>query len=504
MRTKNSLKNTSISMLANILTIIVGLISQAVFIKTLGEEYLGLNGLFTNIISMLSVVELGISSAIIYNLYKPISENNIKKIKALMYFYRKCYLIISIIIFILGLAITPFLEIFTGNITIDINIKLVYLLFVIDIVASYFLSYKRSIIIANQKNYIITIIHIIYLVILNTFQIAILLISKNYYLYLIIKIIMRVAENIIITIKANQLYPYLKNNQEQLDDTTKKDIITKVKALFFHKLGGFFVLGTDNIIISKFLGVITVGLYSNYYLIINSIKTIFTQVMNTLTPSIGNLLLEENKEKNYQVFKRLCFINFWITLVSGISLLIVMDSFITIWIGKKYLFSINVLFILVFDYYQKSMRNSYMAFKEAAGIYHEDRFVPLIESFINIVTSIILLHYFKLAGVFMGTIISSLVLWGYSYPKYVYKKLFGRSYLAYFKETTFYLVLFTITLYISYNLKNLINIENMYLSLFNNVMISILVPNIIMLLLFYKSDNFKYYINMLKSIRKRG
>lgn len=504
MRTKNSLKNTSISMLANILTIIVGLISQAVFIKTLGEEYLGLNGLFTNIISMLSVVELGISSAIIYNLYKPISENNIKKIKALMYFYRKCYLIISIIIFILGLAITPFLEIFTGNITIDINIKLVYLLFVIDIVASYFLSYKRSIIIANQKNYIITIIHIIYLVILNTFQIAILLISKNYYLYLIIKIIMRVAENIIITIKANQLYPYLKNNQEQLDDTTKKDIITKVKALFFHKLGGFFVLGTDNIIISKFLGVITVGLYSNYYLIINSIKTIFTQVMNTLTPSIGNLLLEENKEKNYQVFKRLCFINFWITLVSGISLLIVMDSFITIWIGKKYLFSINVLFILVFDYYQKSMRNSYMAFKEAAGIYHEDRFVPLIESFINIVTSIILLHYFKLAGVFMGTIISSLVLWGYSYPKYVYKKLFGRSYLAYFKETTFYLVLFTITLYISYNLKNLINIENIYLSLFNNVMISILVPNIIMLLLFYKSDNFKYYINMLKSIRKRG
>ncbi len=504
MRTKNSLKNTSISMLANILTIIVGLISQAVFIKTLGEEYLGLNGLFTNIISMLSVVELGISSAIIYNLYKPISENNIKKIKALMYFYRKCYLIISIIIFILGLAITPFLEIFTGNITIDINIKLVYLLFVIDIVASYFLSYKRSIIIANQKNYIITIIHIIYLVILNTFQIAILLISKNYYLYLIIKIIMRVAENIIITIKANQLYPYLKNNQEQLDDTTKKDIITKVKALFFHKLGGFFVLGTDNIIISKFLGVITVGLYSNYYLIINSIKTIFTQVMNTLTPSIGNLLLEENKEKNYQVFKRLCFINFWITLVSGISLLIVMDSFITIWIGKKYLFSINVLFILVFDYYQKSMRNSYMAFKEAAGIYHEDRFVPLIESFINIVTSIILLNYFKLAGVFMGTIISSLVLWGYSYPKYVYKKLFGRSYLAYFKETTFYLVLFTITLYISYNLKNLINIENIYLSLFNNVMISILVPNIIMLLLFYKSDNFKYYINMLKSIRKRG
>ena len=104
----------------------------------------------------------------------------------------------------------------------------------------------------------------------------------------------------------------------------------------------------------------------------------------------------------------------------------------------------------------------------------------------------------------MGTIISSLVLWGYSYPKYVYKKLFGRSYLAYFKETTFYLVLFTITLYISYNLKNLINIENIYLSLFNNVMISILVPNIIMLLLFYKSDNFKYYINMLKSIRKRG
>lgn len=503
MRTKNSLKNTSVSMLANVLTIIVGLISQAVFIKTLGEEYLGLNGLFTNIISMLSVVELGISSAIIYNLYKPISENNIKKINALMYFYRKCYLIIAIIIFILGLAITPFLGIFTGNITIDINIKLVYLLYVIDIVVSYLLSYKRSMIIADQKNYIITIIHIVYLVILNTFQIAILLISKNYYLYLIIKIIMHIIENITITIEANRLYPYLKNNKEQLDDATKKDIITKVKALFFHKLGGFFVLGTDNIIISKFLGIITVGLYSNYYLIINSIKTIFTQVMNTLTPSIGNLLLEENKEKNYQVFKRLYFINFWITLVSSISLLIIMDSFITIWIGKKYLLSINVLFVLIFDYYQKLSRNSYMSFKEAAGIYHEDRFIPLIESLVNIIASIILLHYFKLAGVFMGTIISSLVLWGYSYPKYVYKKLFGRSYLDYLKETISYLCLFVITLITCYILKSAINLTNIYFILLSNIIISLFVPNIIMLLLFYKSNNFKYYINMFKSIRKK-
>ena len=189
MRTKNSLRNTIISFIANLITIIVGIVAQRIFINVLGKEYLGINGLFTNIISMLGIVEMGIGSAIIYNLYKPVAENDIDKINALMLFYKKSYQLIAIVILLIGLLITPFLNFFISDIQINDNLQFIYILFVIDIVCSYVLSYKRSIIIANQKSYIINLIHIMYLIVLNTLQILVLILTKNFYLYLIIYIL---------------------------------------------------------------------------------------------------------------------------------------------------------------------------------------------------------------------------------------------------------------------------------------------------------------------------
>ncbi len=502
MRTKNSIKNTSVSFITNLLTIVIGLIAQAIFIKILGSEYLGINGLFSNIISMLGIVELGVGSAIIYHLYKPIAEENIKKVKALMNFYKKCYTIIALIILIIGLMITPYLNLFIEEVTIDINISLVYILFIIEIVCSYLLSYKRSIINANQKNYLVNFIHIGYLVILNILEIIILVLTKNYYLYLGIKIGMRILENVGITILANKLYPYLKNNNEKLDENTKKDIFQKVKALFFHKVGGFIVLGTDNIIISKFIGIIEVGLYSNYYMIIDAVEKLFGQVIRVITPSVGNMLVKESAEKSFEIFKRVRFLNFWIATFSGISLLVVMNSFITVWIGSKYLLATCVLIVLVLNYYAKSMRSCHMIFKEAAGIYYEDRYIPLLESVLNIVASLILLKYFGLAGIFMGTIISSLALYCISYPKYVYKKLFNRSYLNYTKETLGYLSIFLVLAVITFKISRLIVINNAFLSLIINCLIAVVIPNLVLLIIFWHTDNFKYYLNLLKSFKK--
>ena len=502
MRTKNSIKNTIVSFSSNLLTIIIGLIAQGIFIKILGSEYLGINGLFSNIISMLGIVELGVGSAIIYHLYKPIVEEDIKKVKALMNFYKKCYTIIALIILTIGLMITPYLNLFIEEVTIDINISLVYILFIIEIVCSYLLSYKRSIINANQKNYLVNFIHIGYLVILNILEIIILVLTKNYYLYLVIKIVMRILENIGVTLLANKLYPYLKHNNEKLDENTKKDIFQKVKALFFHKIGGFIVLGTDNIIISKFIGIIEVGLYSNYYMIIDAIEKLFGQVIRAITPSVGNMLVKESSEKSFEIFKRVRFLNFWIATFSGISLLVVMNSFITVWIGSKYLLATCVLIVLVLNYYAKSMRSCHMIFKEAAGIYYEDRYIPLLESVLNIVASLILLKYFGLAGIFMGTIISSLALYCISYPKYVYKKLFNRSYLNYTKETLGYLSIFLVLAVITYKISRLIVINNAFLSLIINCLIAVVIPNLVLLIIFWHTDNFKYYLNLLKSFKK--
>lgn len=501
-RKKNSLKNMVGTILSNVLTIAIGVIAQAIFIKILGSEYLGLNSLFSNIISMLAIVEMGIGSAIIYNLYKPIADNNIEQIKSLMQFYKKSYRIIALIVTTVGLLIIPLIpsivDINSVN-NININIYLVYLLFLSDTVFSYFLSYKRSILYANQKNYTINLIHMGYTVIMNVLQLVVLFQTKNYYLYLIVKIAMRLVENIVITILANKMYPYLKDKKiNKLDKKIEDDIFKKVKALFFHKIGGFVINGTDNIIISKFLGLVTVGLYSNYYLIINSVQMVFNQAIQALTASIGNMLVTESVDKQFDIFKKIRFLNFWISTFAGISILIIMDSFITIWIGSEYILPITVLMILVFNFYQRLMRSTYNAFKEAAGIYYEDRFVPIIESILNIAFSIIFVKILGLGGVILGTIASGLVIWCYSYPKYVYKKLFNRSYLNYSKETLGYLALFVILTICTYYLSTLIIFSNVWLEFISNILIALIVPNIILLLIFAKNENFKYYLNLIK------
>ncbi len=505
-RKKSSFKNMITAVSSNVLTIIVGLVAQAVFIKILGSEYLGLNGLFSNVISMLGIVELGMGSAIIYNMYKPIAENDHEKIKSLMQFYKKSYRIITLIISIIGIMIIPFIKYIVDieSVTVDINVYLVYILFLLETICSYILSYKRSMLYADQKEYITNIIHMGYTILVNTMQLTFLYFTHDYYLYLIIKVMMRLVENIVISSYVNRRYSYLlDNNVTKLDRKTEKDIFQKIRALFFHKIGTFIVSGTDNIIISKYLGLVTVGLYSNYYMIINAVQTVINHIIQATRASVGNLLVTESKTKQFDVFNKIRFVNFWISCFSSICIFVIMDSFITIWIGYKFVLPTKVLLVLVINFFIVSSRSTYGAFKEAAGIFYEDRFVPIIESLLNIVLSIIFVKKFGLMGVFMGTIGSGLVLWCYSYPKYVYNKLFGRKIADYIKETIYYFIIFILIAGFTYSLAILISFDNVYLQFISNVLIALIVPNVIMLLLFSKDENFKYFINMLKGLKKR-
>lgn len=505
-RKKSSFKNMITAVSSNVLTIIVGLVAQAVFIKILGSEYLGLNGLFSNVISMLGIVELGMGSAIIYNMYKPIAEENHEKIKSLMQFYKKSYRIITLIISIIGIMIIPFIKYIVDieSVTVGINVYLVYILFLLETICSYILSYKRSMLYADQKEYITNIIHMGYTILVNTMQLTFLYFTHDYYLYLIIKVMMRLVENIVISSYVNRRYSYLlDNNVTKLDSKTEKDIFQKIKALFFHKIGTFIVSGTDNIIISKYLGLVTVGLYSNYYMIINAVQTVINHIIQATRASVGNLLVTESKTKQFDIFNKIRFVNFWISCFSSICIFVIMDSFITIWIGYKFVLPTKVLLVLVINFFIVSSRSTYGAFKEAAGIFYEDRFVPIIESLLNIVLSIIFVKKFGLMGVFMGTIASGLVLWCYSYPKYVYNKLFRRKISDYIKETIYYFIIFILIAGFTYSLAILISFDNVYLQFISNVLIALIVPNVIMLLLFSKDENFKYFINMLKGLKKR-
>ena len=501
MRTSNALKNSIVSIIQYSINIIASFIAQAIFIRILGAEYLGLNGLFTNVLTILSIFELGIGSAIVYALYKPIANKDNETIKSIMAFYKKAYNLITIIILFVGMIIIPFLPYIVGEISVKINLYLIYLLFLGGTVSSYILVYKRNLIYANQKNYIIDIVHIGYIILLNIVQLLILYFTKNYYLYLGIKIIVQLIENVVLNVISNKMYPILLDkNIKPIDKKIEKNIFAKIKALFFHKVGSAVVLGSDNIIISSFLGVITVGLYSNYSLVVNALSSMFNKAITSITASIGNLTVTSSKNKIFDIFKKLRLANFMIASFLGCALILCMDPFITVWVGKEYILPKLVLIVIVVNFYQKMMRNSYSVFKDSMGIWEADKYIPLLESALNIIFSIILLKIFGLAGVIMGTVLSGLVLWLYSYPKLVYKNIFNGTYFNYIKETLGYILIFLFEIYICLLISQSLNVQNNFINLLLHIIISLIVPNLINIILFYKTDNFKYFIKLTKKI----
>ena len=505
MRTKKSIRNAIVSMIMNVIMILIGLVSQKIFLHILGTEYLGISGLFSNIISMLGIVELGIGPAIIYNLYRPIKENDTVKIKALINFYKKVYNIIAALIFILGILLIPILPYILKDVNIPENITLIYILFLTDTFVSYLAAYKQSILYANQENYIINIIHIAYLLVMNFSQLFLLYITKNYYLYLITKIICRALENIVISIVVVKKYPtFFIKNQEKIDSSTSKDILTRTKGLIFHKIGTFIVDGSDNIIISTFLGITTVGLYTNYSLILNAVTNLTTQVFSAITSSVGNLLVSVKKEKNYEVFKNIYFINFVIATVISVGFLCCIQPFISIWIGRKYLLSSAIAITLAINLYIKILSRTMNTFKEAAGIFYEDRYIPILQSVINIIVSILLSYCFGLAGVFIGTIVSNLLLHLYSYPKYVYKQLFSDNVASYFKIFIKYLLTFILILIICYLSTIFITVNSTLLQLLLNILISLILSIAIIIVIFKKTSQFIYCQNIGVSMINRG
>ena len=487
----------------SVVVLIIGFIAQRVFVDVLGLEYLGINGLFTNIITMLGIVELGLGSAIVYHLYRPLADHNIERVKSLLHFYKIGYRIVAAIVLAIGLLLMPFLPAIIGEVSIPNSIAAVYALFLTDVVFSYLLTYKRSILYADQKNYLINLTHMASMLVMNGLQIAMLLITGDFYLYLLIKIAMRITENLVINAVVNKRYSYIAEGKARsLDTETRHDIFKKVKALFMHKIGAFIVLGSDNIIIAVFLGIVTVGLYSNYYLVIAAIGMIIGQVFTAVTASVGNLLITSNAKKSYAVYNNVRFANFWLATVAATGMFVAMDSFVVVWLGQSYVLAIGVLVALSINLYLQLTRSATNSFKEAAGIFHEDRYVPLVESVVNIVLSIIFLHYFGLAGVLMGTICSNLVLHLFSYPKFVYTKLFERAYAMYYFEFAKFTGIAAIIGAITFGLSRMVNVDNAVLELFINIALALTVSNAILYTIFKNSPELKYFKRLIIDIAK--
>lgn len=424
MKTRRSVYNSITGMAYYFITVLMGFVNRKAVISILGIEYQGINGLFGNVLSMLSIAELGIGAAIVYNLYAPLENDDRESVKSLMAFYKKCYWIIGIAIAVIGVALIPVIPNIIKDYTLPYPLAKIYLWFLFDSALSYFFSYRRSLLIADQQNYVVNLFDAGYAFLVRVGQILVLYLTGNFILYLVCLLVFRLAGNLLIYLYAGKVYPYLSEKQvSPLTVSVFEDIKTKVKGALFHKVGGFVVLGTDNILISKFIGLAAAGIYSNYYLIINTLNLIVNMCISAATASIGHMLLSEDRKGSFEVFKEIRLLNFTVTCIFAAGIYCVATPLIAFVFGEEYILDKLTLTVLTINFGFQSMRTVFSVFKEAAGILYEDRFVPIIESVVNIVTSIMLLKRFGLAGVFMGTIISSLVLYIYTYPKFIYKSV---------------------------------------------------------------------------------
>jgi O-antigen/teichoic acid export membrane protein len=413
-RLNKSIKNMYISTVFQVISIIMAFVSRTVFISILSVEYLGISGLFTNILTVLSLAELGVGAAIIFSLYKPLADDNIERVRTYLNLYKKLYRGIALSIGVIGLCIIPMLHfVINENQSVE-NVKLIYLLFLGNSVATYFYSYNHSLLIADQKLYIVKMYTEIFKVFTIVVQILILYTTKNFIYYLIIQIIGTLLLNFYLYNKVLDMYPFMKSKTKivRLEKEDKKNIIKNIKAMFFHRLGTVLVFSTDNIIISTFLSLKVLGVYSNYTLIIRTVSIIIGVFFESLRASIGNYVLTKSTSDKLNLFWLLDFIAFNIFLFCSICLINLLTPFILdIWIrDDEYLFSDSIVSMLVLNFFLSGLRANLCIFKDVMGLFVYDQYKPIAEAFFNLIVSIILVKLYGLIGVLIGTILTTLVI----------------------------------------------------------------------------------------------
>lgn len=503
-RTENVSINTVIAVVCQIVNLLLNFITRTIFIHILGAEYLGVNGLFTNVLTILSFAELGIGNAIVFSMYKPLAIGDKEKIGSLMGLYKKAYTIIGLFVAGAGVCVTPFLGMVIKTAPdIPENLSLLYLLFLANTAASYFFVYKKNIIIADQKNYIVLIITQVVTIARVVLQTVFLFLTHQYVIYLIIQIICTLAENIICSMIADRMYPYLKKKAAPLSKEESGIIFRNVKALALYKFGSVILNGTDNILISAMVGVREVGLVSNYVLLTTSCNAILQKITEAFTASVGNLNALEGEEKQYAVFKKLFFITAWIFGFASVGLATVSQPFIKAWIGEDYLLGMAVLLAIVAEFYVKGVHSVAYTYRSTLGFFIEGQWSALLAAAVNIILSIALCNYIGLAGIFIATPISRIVSIGIVDPVLIFRKGFKKSVLEYYVTYVGYLSLFTGIGFLCNYVINKINLAG-WLGVIVDVVLVTLIFNFLVILIFCRTEMFKELTRMVAAMIKRS
>lgn len=494
-RVRQAEKNIFFGYISNFIIMIMGFLLRTVFIMVLDKELLGVNALYTDILSVLSLAELGVGSALNYSLYKPVANNDLEKIKSYMRLYKRAYLAIAGVITVTGLVLVPFLPYLikdSGGISIR-DLTVYYLIFLFNTVITYFVAYKYSLANAQQRSYIQTNIITITRIVTVLAQIVMLLLTKNFLLFLLTQSAVELIQKIVVTIYFNRLYPYLRDkNVRKLDKEETDIVVTKTKALMLHKLGDVARLSTDSIIITYFMSVDWVAIVSNYTLVITYVTNFISVIFNSVIAGFGNLVATESKEKQYAMFKVYRFFACWLYGFAAVGFWLLLTPLITgIWLDDSWKLSQIVVTLMLIDFYFKGGRVVLVNFKIAAGIFEQDRYLSLVQGAANLILSIVGIQYIGLAGVYVGTVISG-VLANIIQPIIIYRDCFALEVWSYFRDSLKYIgTIIGVTL-LMIPVKAVLMAQVNIVTFILMAIVVTLVYNIIFLLFFRKTQEFGY------------
>lgn len=499
-RTKNASRNIFFGVILKGYQILVPFLMRTAMIYLMGVQYLGLNSLFTSILQVLNLAELGVGSAMVYSMYKPIADDDISAICGLMKLYRTYYRVIGAIIAVAGIILCPFVpRLINGDIPPEINVYLLYILNLAATVLSYWLfAYKNSILQAYQRIDIVSKVSLVINTIKFVLQFWVLWEFHNYYMYVIVLLCTQALSNVVTAIYADKLYPEYKPKGIISRDKVKK-INQRIRDLFTAKLGGVIVGSADTIVISAFLGLSQLAIYQNYYFIIDAIAGFIFIIDNSICAGIGNSLVTESNDKNYHDFRVFNFLLFWLMGVCICCFLTLMQPFMELWVGKnlKLPYGMVILFCVYFfcNVYEKSLS----VFKDAAGIWRSDRFRPLIYGGSNLVVNLLLVRICGLYGIIISTILTCATI---SIPwiiNNIFKMIYKRESKEYLRECFQYIIMIVVAGIINYFLCELINGNLIYTILFRSI-VSLVISNIIFILAFHKRKVFIESLNLIKKM----
>lgn len=498
-RTQKAIKNIYYNIANQIIILVLSFVSRSVFIWGFGVQFLGINGLFGDILSLLSMADLGFNTAMTYSYYKPLANKDYNKIAELTTFYKKVYHLIAIFISVIGLCLIPFLPVLINLEKPIEHLNLYYLLSLSNVVVSYLCVYKTTVLMADQKGFVIAKVSMLTNLLKTIIQIVSIILWQNYVVFLLIGTLISVGNNIYASHVASKLYPFINNSQKSISNQEKRDIFNNLGSVFLYKVSSVLLNATDNIIISMVVSTTMVGYYSNYLLLQTKITSIISLIFTSVTSSIGNLIVMENEKKRYEVFNCEQSLSFIICGIVVPCYVLLVNDFINVWLGADFKLDIMVVLAIGLNMYLTCVLQPLWSYREATGLYKRTKWVMVVCAILNIILSVSLGYRFGLFGIIFASAISRIMTYVWIEPYILFKEYFSKSAFKYYLNLLLNIMVIIGTVVVVYYLSSFIAVKSFISWIFKAVIVGV-ISMFIVFVVYHKTEGVQLLRNKIKGV----